>query len=494
MNWAFWLPILVLLSSLLTGLIIFFLADHQVRLRSFLNMFGASLKVLLIVIIGLGTLQGVHYESRLPLLPDYDILLRVEPISLLFASLSAVLWFFTTLYAIGYLEGSPHRSRFFGFFSLCVTATMGISLAGNLITFVLFYELLTLTTYPLVVHRGTRGAIKAGGVYLFYTMLGGAALLFGVLWFHALAGPLEFVTGGAIGHLLGEHTMALRSIFVLLLLGFGVKAALVPLHGWLPIAMIAPAPVSALLHAVAVVKAGAFGIMRLVFDVFGMELSAALGLNMLLLLWAALTILYGSFQALRQNDLKRRLAFSTVSQLSYIVLGVALVGPLGVIGGLVHLIHQGLMKITLFFAAGNLAETLGIHRIREIDGSGRRLPLTMSAFTIAAFGMIGLPPTVGFISKWHLALGGLEQQLPWVVGLLVVSGVLNAAYFLPVVYRIWFRPAKQAFPPVQGAEASWLLLLPPLATGGLTLLLGLLAASPYSPLRLAQDITRGMFP
>lgn len=494
MNWSFWLPLLVLFSSLITGLIIFPLPDRAVLLRSILNMFGATVKLILIVIIGIGTLRGAEYETRLPLLPDYDLLLRVEPISLLFASLSAVLWFFTTLYAIGYLEGSPNRSRFFGFFSLCVTATMGISLAGNLITFVVFYELLTLTTYPLVVHRGTREAIRAGAVYLVYTLIGGGALLLGVLWFHALAGPVDFVRGGALAPIAADHQMALMIIFVLLVGAFGVKAALVPLHGWLPIAMIAPAPVSALLHAVAVVKAGAFGIMRVVFDVFGVELSAAWGLSGMLLIWAAVTIIYGSLQALRQEDIKRRLAYSTVSQLSYIALGVALFGPLGTTGGLVHLVHQGLMKITLFFAAGNLAETLGIHRVSDVDGTGRRLPLSMAAFTATAFGMIGLPPLVGFVSKWYLALGGLEQGTPWVVGLLVASGLLNAAYFLPVVYRIWFMPPKREFAPPIGLETSWTLLVPTLATGTLSLLLGLLAASPYSPLGLAQEIAAGMYP
>jgi len=493
MSWDFWLPLLVLFSSFFTGLIIFTLSEEARWLRSLLNMTGATVKLVLVAVIGIGTLHGAEYETRLPLLPGYDLLLRVEPISLLFATLSAVLWLLTTLYAIGYLEGSPNRSRFFGFFSICVTATLGISLAGNLLTFVIFYELLTLATYPLIVHSGTRAAVRAGAVYLAYTLLGGAALLFGAIWLHALAGPVEFVRGGALGSLAETHQGTLMAIFFLLVGALGVKAALVPLHGWLPIAMIAPAPVSALLHAVAVVKAGAFGIMLLVFDVYGLELSAAWGLSGALLLWAAITILYGSLQALRQDDLKRRLAYSTVSQLSYIALGVALLGPLGTTGGLVHLVHQGVMKITLFFAAGSLAQTLNIHRISEIDGAGRRLPWSMAAFTVAAFGMIGLPPTAGFISKWHLALGGLEQGSLWVAGLLVLSGLLNAAYFLPVIYRAWFLPPRQEFPAAGQLEAPWTLLLPTLVTGALSLLLGLLATSPYSPLGLAQGIALEMY-
>ena len=324
----------------------------------------------------------------------------------LFVTLSTVLWLLTTIYAIGYLEGSPHRSRFFGFFSLCVTATVGVALAGNLITFVIFYELLTLATYPLVVHRGTEVARRAGQTYLAYTVSGGALLLLATVWLYTLTGSLEFTPQGFLWR--REHGPVLVIIFALLIAGFGVKAALVPLHGWLPQAMVAPAPVSALLHAVAVVKAGAFGIVRVVYDVFGVEFAASLGVMQPLAWLAAVTIIYGSLRALFQDDLKRRLAFSTVSQVSYIALGVAIVGPIATIGGIVHLVHQGLMKITLFFCAGNLAETLGVHKISEMNGAGRRMPWTMAAFTVGAFGMIGAPPIAGFISKWYLGLGALE--------------------------------------------------------------------------------------
>jgi multicomponent Na+:H+ antiporter subunit D len=493
MNWGFWLPLLVLLSSLITGLLIFSLQGQAQRLRGLLNMLGAAVKLVLVVIISLGTLRGAEYETRLVLLPGYDLLLRVEPTSLLFVALAAVLWFLTTLYAIGYLEGSPNQSRFFGFFSICITATVGIALAGNLLTFVIFYELLTLATYPLVVHHGTREALRAGAIYLAYTLIGGAALLFGVMWLYALAGPIEFVRGGALDPLADSHQAALIAIFFLLVGAMGVKAALIPLHGWLPIAMVAPAPVSALLHAVAVVKAGAFGIMRVVFDVYGVELMLAWSLSSVLLIWAAITILYGSLQALKQDDLKRRLAYSTVSQLSYIALGVALLGPMGIVGGLVHLVNHGVTKITLFFVAGSLSKTVGLYRINQMDGVGYRLPWTMAAFTVATLGMIGLPPAAGFISKWYLALGGLEQGLPWVAGLLVLSGLLNAAYFLPIVYRAWFRQPQQE-PVATRQEAPWTLLVPTLITGALSLLLGLLATNPYSPLSLAQGIAEGISP
>ena len=256
--------------------------------------------------------------------------------------------------------------------------------------------------------------------------------------------------------------------------------------------MVAPAPVSALLHAVAVVKAGAFGIVRVIYEVYGIEFAADLGLLMPLAVVASITIIYGSLRALSQDDLKKRLAFSTVSQVSYIVLGATLFGPVGTIGGLVHLVHQGIMKITLFFCAGNLAETLHIHRVSEMNGVGRRMPWTMAAFTIGAFGMIGLPPMAGFISKWYLGLGALDADMDWVLLVLVTSTLLNAAYFLPIVHAAWFKPPQGPWQEERSGdrfETSRWLLLPPLVTAALTLAVGLFAALTISPLEWARLIT-----
>jgi len=492
MNWDAWLPLLIVLSSLLVGLVIFFLAENRVKTRIWLNLGAALFKLVLVAIMLWGVFHGHHYETRLPLLSELDLVLQADALSMLFVVLSSGLWLLTTVYAIGYLEDSPHRSRFFGFFSLCVTATVGVALAGNLITFLLFYELLTVATYPLIVHRGTEAARKAGRTYLAYTIAGGALLLIGTIWLYMLTGTLEFTARGFLSTLDSSHHSALVVIFVLLIVGLGVKAALIPLHGWLPQAMIAPAPVSALLHAVAVVKAGAFGIVRVVYDVFGIEFSASLGMTMPLAIVAAVTIIYGSMRALFQDDLKRLLAFSTVSQISYIVLGIAVVGPIAAIGGLVHLVHQGVMKITLFFCAGNLAETLGIHKVSEMNGVGRRMPWTMAAFTVAAFGMIGAPPLAGFITKWYLGLGALEAGQEWVIFILAGSTLLNAGYFLPILYAAWFKTP----PDVWLAERSYgryetalALLVPPVVTALLTLAVGLLASVPFSPLHWARFIT-----
>jgi len=492
MSWDAGLPLLVLASSLLPGLVIFFLPEERTVTRTSLNLAGAVLKLVLVGVMIRGVFYGDHYETRLPLLPGLDLVLRADPLSMLFVVLSSVLWLVTTIYAVGYLEGSPNRSRFFGFFSLCVTATVGVALAGNLITFVLFYELLTLVTYPLIVHRGTEQARRAGRTYLIYTVAGGALLLIGTVWLYTLTGTLEFTARGFLSGLDESQHRFLVVIFVLLIGGLGVKAALVPLHGWLPQAMVAPAPVSALLHAVAVVKAGAFGIVRVVYDVYGIQFAASLGVTLPLAIVAAVTIIYGSMRALFQDDLKRRLAFSTVSQVAYIVLGIAVVGPIATIGGLVHLVHQGVMKITLFFCAGNLAETLGIHKVSEMDGVGRRMPWTMAAFTVGVFGMIGVPPLAGFVSKWYLGLGALDAGQDWVIFILAGSSLLNAAYFLPVVYAAWFKAPAGTWATERSfrqREAVWWLLAPPVVTALLTLALGLLALAPFSPLQWAHFIT-----
>jgi multicomponent Na+:H+ antiporter subunit D len=492
MTWNALLPVLILLSSLVPGIVIFFLREESQGLRTTLNMAGATAKVLLIGVMIWGVSHGHAYETRLPLLPDMDLVLHADPLSILFATLSAVLWLLTTLYAVGYLEGSPNRSNFFGFFSLCVSATVGIALAGNLITFLLFYEMLSVATYPLIIHRGTPQALRAGRTYVAYTFTSGAVLFIAVVWLRTLAGPLDFTSVSPLAGYAGEHRTTLIVIFGLLIAGVGAKAVLLPLHGWLPIAMVAPAPVSALLHAVAVVKAGAFGVVRIVYNVYGVELAAELGLLGPLAVLAATTIVYGSVRALYQDDLKRRLAFSTVSQVSYVALGVSIAGPVAATGGLVHLVHQGLMKITLFLCAGNLAETLGIHRIREMNGVGRRMPWTMGAFTLGALGMMGVPPLAGFISKWYLGIGGLAAGKTWVVAVLVASSLLNAAYFLPILYVAWFKEQETPWPEERRfgrLETHWMLLLPPLVTALLVLFVGLLAKNPFSPLGWVQLIT-----
>jgi multicomponent Na+:H+ antiporter subunit D len=494
------LPLALVLTALVPAAVIFLLPERQEGARRAVNMTGALVKVVLVVVLIVGVAQGADYEWRRAFLPGIDLVLRVDPIPLLFVTLSSLLWLTTTVYAIGYLEAGQRRSRFFGFFSLCVTATIGIALAGNLVTFLLFYELLTIATYPLVAHEGTKRALRGARAYLVYSLIGGAVLLIGVALLHVLAGPVEFLDYAPLAGLVATQPGLLVLAFVLLVGGLAVKTAIVPLHGWLPRAMVAPAPVSALLHAVAVVKAGAYGIVRVVHDLYGVDLVLELGLLTPLAVLAAVTIVYGSLRALTQDDLKRRLAFSTVSQLSYVVLGITLLSVAGLTGGLVHLVHQGIQKVTLFYCAGILAKEVGVTKVSQMHGIGRRMPMTMTAFTIAALGMIGIPPTAGFVTKWYLGTGSIDAGQSWVVPVLLASSVLNAAYFLPALARAWFQapePVKEGTGAAEdraarASESDPWLVVPTVTTGASVLLVGVLAASPLSPLSWALSISEAV--
>lgn len=481
---------LILLSSLLPGLAIFALREQQSFIRTALVISGSVLKVVLVAVLMWGVFNHYAFEVRWLLAPGLEVVLHADALSVFFVTLSAVLWLITTVYAVEYLKQDRNTCRFFGFFSLCVTTTVGLALAGNMFTFVLFYELLTLATFPLVAHKGSPEAIRGAKSYLKYTLFGGVVLLTSAVALQSLLGPLDFDAGGIAALKAFPNTGLLIIIFIGLVTGLGVKCALFPLHGWLPKAMIAPAPVSALLHAVAVVKAGAFGIVRVVYDVYGIELAQQLGLLNGLAAVATITIIYGSLKALRQATLKVRLAWSTVSQVSYIVLGTAIFGATATVGGIVHLVHQGVMKITLFLAAGNYAEKQAVTEANQMNGLGRLMPGTSIAFTIGALGMIGVPPVAGYVTKWYLADGAINAGMYWVPAVLLVSALLNAAYFMPLIYRIWFKPAPANRTVVYRPLLTW----PPMITASFALVAGLFAAAPYSPLEWAQLIAAREYP
>jgi multicomponent Na+:H+ antiporter subunit D len=488
------IPLLIPLISFITAGLTAALRDDSRRFRIGLQLGTGMVQMGLVIYLLAGVYNSEQFMFRLSLFMGFDLLLHADALSLLFITLSSSLWLVTSVYAVGYAAkaGLSNQSRFFGFYSACVGATTGLALAGNLFTFLFFYELLTLVTWPLIVHHATPESFEAGRKYLRYSLGGGTMLLFAMIWLHTLAGPLDFVAKGFVHPLVGDSRLTLQIIFMMMVTGFGVKAAIFPLHGWLPNAMVAPAPVSALLHAVAVVKAGAFGIVRLVYDVFGASQVTALGLRPVVISLAAFTIIYGSIRALRQDDIKARLAWSTVSQLSYVTIGVALAPPMATIGGIVHIVHQGVMKITMFFCAGNLAEELHIKKVSMLDGSGWRMPGTMGAFTIAACGMIGLPPMAGFISKYYLCFGALEAGKPWLLAVLMGSSLLNAGYFLPIIYRAWFKesgPSVSWDKPSGYFETDISMLLPPLITAAAVLIFGILAGLEFSPLAWARLIT-----
>ena len=468
--------------SLACGLLVFVLGRHD-GWRATLTLSAALIKLLLILTLLPGSLEGVVYGYRaFDFPPGVGIAFRVDALGMFFALVSSTLWVLATVYAIGYMREQHERVRFFGFFALCVSTTVGIAFAANLLTLLLFYELLTICTYPLVIHDETPAALRAGRKYLAYTLCGGALILLGTVLVQHLAGSLDFGTGGLLRAAAGQPLLPLT--FIALVAGFGVKACLMPLHGWLPTAMVAPTPVSALLHAVAVVKAGVFGLLRVTYDVFGVELLAGLGYMSWVAALAAFTILAGSFAALAQVNLKRRLAWSTISQLSYIVLGAALLTPLAAMAAIVHIANQAFAKITMFFVAGAIERGTGRTELHELAGLGRVMPWTMAAFTVAALSFIGVPLFAGFITKWYLSLGGLQAHAGWVVLLMLASALLNAAYWLPVVYRAWFRPPRGLAEGVK--EAPLLLLVPMLVSAAYVVLLGISTRVPGMPFSLAE--------
>ncbi len=445
------------------------LSRRRPVVRETWSLLAATAQTALVGLMLPATLAGQAPSWQpFPLVPRVPLLLRADPLGVLFALVSSALWVLTTVYSIGYTRAlaEPAQTRYFAAFALCLWATLGVALAGNLLTFFLFYEVLTVAAYPLVVHHGTAEAARAGRVYLAYLLPAGAALLGAVAGTAALAGGVEFRAGGILDPGSADRG-ALWGLFLLFLLGLGVKAAVVPLHSWLPVAMIAPTPVSALLHAVAVVKAGVFGVVRIAGFVFGPSLLADLGAGVVLQGLASATILIGSLAAFGQDNLKRLLAFSTVSQLSYILLGAAVGTPQAVAGGVFHIVSHAVLKIALFFCAGAIYATTHRERISQLSGVGRRMPLTMGAFAGAAFMLAGLPPGVAFVSKWRL-LDGAASAGAWVAfGVLLASALLNVAYFAPVVVRAFSGPADGP-----RGEPRPTLLLPLLAATGAGLALG----------------------
>ena len=364
---------------------------------------------------------------------------RADAFGTLFALLASSLWLVTSVYSVGYVRtlGERNQSRYFAAFAASTAATMGVALGATLLTLFVCYELLTLATYPLVAHAETDEARRSGRKYVRYGLSGGAALFAGLLLLTATAGPTAFTPGG-IPAVAGLPTGSGRAAFALLVAGFGVKAAIVPLHAWLPEAMVAPTPVSGLLHAVAVVKSGVFGVGRVVLFVFGPEFTHELGVALPLAAVATLTIVYTSVVALRQDKLKRGIAYSTVSHLGYVVLGLALATPAAAFGALLHIVAHAFMKLTVFLSVGAVYVETGREYVSGIDGIGRRLPLTMTAFGVAAAGLVGFPAVAGFVSKWYLMLGAARSDYPVLVAAFLAGGVLKLLYFWPIVLRAFY--------------------------------------------------------
>lgn len=502
MDLSAWMLIgIVLIPFVATGLVLLF--HNRPDTREGVQL-AAAVATLLLCALALPSAFAPQHLSTGPLqvLPGLEIRFTADALGLLFATLASLLWVITTVYNIGYMRGLKEHSqtRYYAAFAITMGAVMGVALSSNMFSLFVFYEILAIAAYPLVVHKETAEALAAGRKYLVYTQCGGVSILAGIMAVIGMGNTLEFIPGGNPGIAAIAPEFA-RLAFLLLFFGLGVKAALVPLHGWLPSAMIAPTPVSGLLHAVAVVNTGVFGILRLMWYLFGPDQVAALDLRYIVIGAAAITIVIGSLLALLQDDFKLRLAYSTVSQLSYMVLGAAVLLPPGisgvsdagrtaaVVGATYAFTAHALGKLTMFFVAGTVAVETGKTKISELDGIGRKMPWEFCAFALATLSMAGLPPMAGFIAKWYLAVGAGAGDPGewWVLLLLAAASVLNLAYFLPVIIRAFYRTGDP-----EVLQVRLTLRGPVVATAALAVIAGLWTAFPFSPYALCVQVAAGV--
>lgn len=481
------IPLYALLTGLLAPIPIWF--SHQ---RS--NEWGVWAVVAAVLMFGMVfslvpmLLDGSVVDlALLDLLPGVGIAFKIDPLGLLFGIVASFLWILTTFYSFGYLKATKEEGqpRFHCFFALSLAATLGVAFAGNLLTLYLFYELLSFATYPLVTHHGGEEARMAGRRYLIH-LLGLSILLLlpAMILVYTYTGSLDFQSGGLLGGAVSKSVGG--CLLFMFIFGFG-KAGLMPFHTWLPGAMVAPTPVSALLHAVAVVKVGVFCIIRAVTGIVGTDyvreiLVAGIPLQTVACIIVSITVIGASLIALSQDNLKRRLAFSTIGQLGYIVLGVLLLAPKAIIGATMHIAMHAFSKITLFFCAGAIYVATGKKYVSELDGIGWRMPFTMGAFLIGAMGVVGLPPTSGFVSKWVLLQGAWEGDQFIFAGVYLVSSFLSAAYLLPIVFKAFLRTDEGSV--IEVKEAPGLCVVPLVITAIFTVLLFFLGGRIYNFLGL----------
>ncbi len=455
-------PLAAVLISLLGALPIL-ASDRRPNLRESWTILIAFGKVVIVASMLPTVLNGGGFVFTIAeVIPNVPIQLRVDAMGMFFALVASILWLFTSLYSIGYMRALDEhdQTRYFASFAVAISATLGVAFSANLLTLYLFYEMLSLSTYPLVTHHQDAEARTSGRKYLTYIL--GTSIGFALpamLITYQLAGTLDFTQGGILAAS-GADASTLALILVLFIFGFA-KAGIMPFHGWLPAAMVAPTPVSSFLHGVAVVKVGVFSILRVIFHIFGPDLLLQVHLGTVITTLASATILIASLVALTQDNLKRRLAYSTIGQLSYMVLGAGMLTAVGMTGGLLHIAMHAFGKITLFFCAGAIYVAAGKKYISQMDGLGKRMPITYLAFFFGSLSIIGMPPFGGFISKWNLATGAIESGQLILLLVLLVSSLLNALYFFPIVYRGFFMPAAEGEP--DGIKEAPLFCLIPLS-------------------------------
>ena len=428
---------------------------------------------LLANVIYLVRLVGLGDRPEILLVPfegPFEIKLTLEPLGAVFAAIASSLWIVNSLFTLGYMRGNneKNQTRFFTYVAVAIAAAMGIAASGNLITLFVFYEILTLSTFPLVTHKGDANARRGGRIYLGILMATSLGLLLpAIIGTYYFAGTTDFAVGGLFDG--GISTTVASVLLVLFAFGIG-KAALMPIHPWLPNAMVAPTPVSALLHAVAVVKAGVFTMLKVVVYVFGYDLVSQTGAGTFLAWLAAFSIVAASVIALRKDNLKARLAYSTVSQLSYITLGAMLAAPAAIMGGGLQIVMHAFGKITLFMCAGAIYTAAHRTNISQLNGLGRRMPWVFAAFLIGSASIIGLPPLGGSWPKFMLMVGAVDAGKAILIGALILSSLLNVAYLTPVAIRGFMKPADDPEGDLKIKTPIWV-MVPPVLTAGCTFIL-----------------------
>lgn len=416
--------------------VIFFSCRISDKLRNGLSVATSALVfVLTLTLYPVVKGGGVVEHKLFEILPNLEISLRLDVLSFCLAVLASFIWFLCTIYSIDYMAKEHACGRYYPVLIFTLGSCQGIFFAGDLFSLFVFFELMSIIAYILVIHEETEEALKAGYKYLVMTIIGGLALFFGIIIIFELGGTVSL----SIAPIVGESSLLALLAFICFLIGFGMKAGMFPLHVWLPDAHpVAPSPASALLSGV-MLKTGAYGLFRIFFYVFSPEMLQAAGWVTILAVLAVITILLGSAVALTQIDIKRRLAYSSIGQLGYILLGLSILNNNAITGAVFHIFSHGFMKSVLFLVAGALIWKTGKRRIDELKGIGRQMPITMACFSIAALAMIGIPPLNGFLSKWTLALGALDANMPFYVLVLLISSLLNALYYLPIIIPAFFE-------------------------------------------------------
>ncbi len=474
MNFNIWLILAVFLPIACGVLILFFpgLKKRNLLLGvSFLSLAVSMLCVLAVAAGGEAELHLLQFGGSL------EVYFHVDPLGRVFAAVITVVWLMAGIFSCEYMRHEKEEKRYFGFYVLVYGVLMALCFSGNLVTYYMFYEMMTLTTLPLIMHNKSREAIMAGLKYLFYSLCGAYLVLFGIYFLNRYAGTLDFTAGGSGLEAAGGHSALMLAVVFLMILGFGVKAGMFPMHAWLPTAHpVAPAPASAVLSGL-VVKMGVLGIVRVIFYVVGPEVIRGTWVQTAWLTLTLITVFMGSMLAYREKVMKKRLAYSTVSQISYILFGLALLNPEAMTGSLLHVVFHACIKSCLFLSAGAVIYKTGRTRVDELTGIGKEMPVTAWCYTFASLALVGIPPASGFISKWYLAGGSLESGIPvfsWLGPvILLVSALLTAGYLLPITIRGFLPGADYDYEGLQKKEPSGVMVVPLLILAGLSVLLGL---------------------